>query len=474
MQRLQRVPFQQLALLLVLSLLLGRPQPGLVAATGHSPPAATVIPATPTLRLLWPAAVYTADLSPEMSAAITTTTTTTSTDTPELSETTLEAATETTPEAMTTTTRTTTLNAQLAEVVADGFRQSQRQQPPRLRPDQANNHFYLWQNGIGGQGLDDDHFVKAARIAAERCYTDPKRNRSAAECAKAAALAGGWPALHNSEGYRRLFAWDNGLVWQHARRFARAMGLSEPVGLGDSDDRDGAGAYEGIGSRRRALFADKHRPPAYHFWANYHYNTTVHVEHDHMGSVISGIYYVDVDPASASHLRMKDPRRPGLFRQLSRRQGSRRESRRDHRRRRNQRGRRRRRQELYGHHHDVVPRSGLLVLYPSWIPHEVAPMPPAARDGSSGGPRISFAFNINAQGTLAIEPEGVVDLTDMAGSDDTDDGYWEVGPDGDGEASAPRAGAGTLLHGFRMESQGVAAWAWNTGCNPDASPRYPD
>lgn len=98
-----------------------------------------------------------------------------------------------------------------------------------------------------------------------------------------------------------------------------------------------------------------------------------HKSHVHPGSIFAGVYYVSVPPEIArsgkSHgcLLFHDPRPGAQMAQAVR-------------------GR-----NFYGYSFDICPESegGLLVLFPSWLMHEVRPMLT-----SYTGPRIAVSFNV--------------------------------------------------------------------------------
>jgi uncharacterized protein (TIGR02466 family) len=101
--------------------------------------------------------------------------------------------------------------------------------------------------------------------------------------------------------------------------------------------------------------------------------------HVHPGSVYAGVYYVTVPPevglkGSAGCLMFHDPRNGAPMMQLVRGKN------------------------FYGSGSvQVCPKSGILVMFPSWLQHEVKPL----LDGMSG-PRIAISFNIVFRGTKNI------------------------------------------------------------------------
>lgn len=135
----------------------------------------------------------------------------------------------------------------------------------------------------------------------------------------------GFPKLHRATPASR--SWSRVLYPNHAFLPPQTIGMDE----------------EQISQRSHTL----------HAWATVTSNGSYHLSHTHPASLVSGVYYVDV-PADAGPILFRDPRgpRPPFDAPLT-----------------------------------IHPRSGELLLFPSWLSHEVAPTPGAA-------PRISIAFNM--------------------------------------------------------------------------------
>jgi len=99
-------------------------------------------------------------------------------------------------------------------------------------------------------------------------------------------------------------------------------------------------------------------------WINVLAPGGAHSGHIHPNSVISGTYYVDV-PEGASALKLEDPRLPLMMAAPPRKQRARRENR---------------------VHVSVDPRPGTLLLWESWLRHEVV-------RNQAEAPRVSISFN---------------------------------------------------------------------------------
>jgi uncharacterized protein (TIGR02466 family) len=120
----------------------------------------------------------------------------------------------------------------------------------------------------------------------------------------------------------------------------------------------------------RALDADlkNHALEITQMWANVMPSGTVHSGHIHPLSSVSGTVYVDVPPGS-SGLKFEDPRLAFFMGSIPRRM-SKTSSKRSER------------------HHVLRPEAGYVVLFESWLRHEVPPNP-------AKGDRVSVSFNYN-------------------------------------------------------------------------------
>ena len=100
------------------------------------------------------------------------------------------------------------------------------------------------------------------------------------------------------------------------------------------------------------------------FWINVMRKGAVHTAHIHPHSVISGTYYVTVPPQSGA-IRFEDPRLPMMMAAPLRKKSARPENR---------------------SFVDVEPKTGMLLLWESWLRHGVEP-------NAAHSPRISVSFN---------------------------------------------------------------------------------
>jgi uncharacterized protein (TIGR02466 family) len=99
-------------------------------------------------------------------------------------------------------------------------------------------------------------------------------------------------------------------------------------------------------------------------WINVMEKGAVHTPHIHPHSVVSGTYYVTV-PAGSSAIRFEDPRLPMLMAAPPKKQKARLENR---------------------SFVDMTPKTGMLLLWESWLRHGVEP-------NKAKGQRISVSFN---------------------------------------------------------------------------------
>ncbi len=269
------------------------------------------------LDLLWATPVYSADLSPRMAP----------------------------------------LNDALAGVVADRWAALAARLPSDIDPGSANEIFH------------DEHRHQLAaplrrfrQCGLEHASTsDVADAESAARACEAQVAAESvWPELLNNSGFRTLFAGGSGLVWEHVRRYGRALGLSRAGASRDGASPDGA-AVRGWST-----------------WATYQQRGLHHAEHGHAGSQLSGVYYVrspgeDETSAGGGLLRVFDPRHEAVRAMFDPSDAALapRASR------------------------SFEPRPGLLLLWPSYLRHEVTPT-----RGESA--RVSFPFDLHIETGPAI------------------------------------------------------------------------
>ncbi len=115
---------------------------------------------------------------------------------------------------------------------------------------------------------------------------------------------------------------------------------------------------------REAAF-DLHRKPRLDsLWVNLLKSGGHHSGHIHPHSIISGTFYVEV-PADSGAIRLEDPRLPLMMAAPPRRADA---------------------PEELKSFVTIDPRPGLLLLWESWLRHEVLP-------GSGKGERLSISFN---------------------------------------------------------------------------------
>ena len=89
-------------------------------------------------------------------------------------------------------------------------------------------------------------------------------------------------------------------------------------------------------------------------------------EHNHVGAVLSGIFYAQL-PLNSGALLLRDPRGPFP--------------------------------PMFDQAYQVSPLPGAVLLFPSWLRHAVKPTISKVSDGG----RISFAFNANADDGLSSD-----------------------------------------------------------------------
>jgi uncharacterized protein (TIGR02466 family) len=161
----------------------------------------------------------------------------------------------------------------------------------------------------------------------------------------------------------RVLAQDDeaGRRWAREHRYA---GYTSYASLDDLPKRDPAFAeLARVLTRHGAKFADEcgfslvRKPRLDSLWVNLLKGGSHHSGHIHPHSIISGTLYVEV-PAGTGAIRFEDPRLP-LMMAAPKRPGT---------------------------FVTVDPRPGLLLLWESWLRHEVLP-------GSGKGERLSISFN---------------------------------------------------------------------------------
>ncbi len=152
-----------------------------------------------------------------------------------------------------------------------------------------------------------------------------------------------------------------GRAWSKEHRYA---GYTSYASLNDLPRRDPAFAALGkllgrhaVAFARDAGFDLDRKPRLDSLWVNLLKGGGQHSGHIHPHSVISGTLYVDVPPGSGA-IRFEDPRLPLMMAAPTR-------------------------PDTFV---TFEPRAGLIVMWESWLRHEVLP-------GSSRGDRLSVSFN---------------------------------------------------------------------------------
>ena len=159
-----------------------------------------------------------------------------------------------------------------------------------------------------------------------------------------------------------------GVRWSREHRYP---GYTSYASLDDLPRRDPAFADLARRlARHAAAFAAEcafdlsRKPRLDSLWVNLLKGSGHHSAHIHPHSIISGTLYVEVPPGSGA-IRFEDPRLPLMMAAPKRREDS---------------------AEDLRPFVTVEPRPGLLLLWESWLRHEVLP-------GSGRGERLSISFN---------------------------------------------------------------------------------
>jgi len=154
---------------------------------------------------------------------------------------------------------------------------------------------------------------------------------------------------------------EAGRRWSKQHRYA---GYTSYASLDDLPRRDPTIAdLEKLLTRHAAKFANEcafeisRRPKLDSLWVNLLKSSGHHSGHIHPNSLISGTFYVEVPPSSGA-IRFEDPRLPLMMAAPPR-------------------------ADTFV---SVEPRPGLLLLWESWLRHEVLP-------GIGRGERLSISFN---------------------------------------------------------------------------------
>lgn len=154
---------------------------------------------------------------------------------------------------------------------------------------------------------------------------------------------------------------EAGRRWSREHRYA---GYTSYASLNDLPKRDPAFAdlaklltSHAVDFARECGFDLARKPRLDSLWANLLKSGGQHSGHIHPHSIISGTFYVEV-PAGSGAIRFEDPRLPLMMAAPPR----------------------------AGSFVTVQPRPGLLLMWESWLRHEVRP-------GTGRGERLSISFN---------------------------------------------------------------------------------
>ena len=161
---------------------------------------------------------------------------------------------------------------------------------------------------------------------------------------------------------------EAGRRWSKEHRYA---GYTSYASLNDLPRRDPAfSELAKLLTRHGGKFADEcafdlaRKPKLDSLWVNLLKSGGHHSGHIHPHSIISGTLYVEV-PIGSGAIRFEDPRLPLMMSAPPRRQDA---------------------TEELQPFVTVLPRPGLLLLWESWLRHEVLP-------GTGRGERLSISFN---------------------------------------------------------------------------------
>lgn len=161
---------------------------------------------------------------------------------------------------------------------------------------------------------------------------------------------------------------EAGRRWSQEHHYA---GYTSYASLNDLPKRDPAFAdLAKVLTRHAVTFADEcafdaqRKPRLDSLWVNLLKGGGHHAGHIHPHSIISGTFYVEV-PKGSGAIRFEDPRLPSMMAAPPRRRDA---------------------PEALQPFVTVEPRPGLLLLWESWLRHEVLA-------GSGRGERLSISFN---------------------------------------------------------------------------------
>jgi uncharacterized protein (TIGR02466 family) len=160
-----------------------------------------------------------------------------------------------------------------------------------------------------------------------------------------------------------------GIRWSREHRY---RGYTSYASLNDLPRRDPAFAdlakilvKHAVRFSKECAFQLSRKPRLDSLWVNLLHGSGHHSAHIHPHSIISGTLYVEV-PAGSGAIRFEDPRLPLMMAAPARLPDA---------------------PEELRTFISVEPRPGLLLLWESWLRHEVLP-------GTSRGERLSISFNL--------------------------------------------------------------------------------
>jgi len=198
-------------------------------------------------------------------------------------------------------------------------------------------------------------FLFATRLYRAEIADEPDLNAALlAACLDAEAVDAEGRAWSERNGYTGYTSFES--IDDLARRYAEVGRLSEIAGT--HAQRFARMLDWDLGTKRRLAMSS--------LWINILNPGGFHGSHLHPLSVLSGTYYVSVPPG-ASTISFEDPRLPLMMGAPPRREGCARESR---------------------SHVGVVPRPGSLLMWESWLRHEVTLNRAEER-------RVSISFNFS-------------------------------------------------------------------------------
>ena len=162
---------------------------------------------------------------------------------------------------------------------------------------------------------------------------------------------GSFSSTGDKQGLNDLFFDYQKKYWETNGKLWPPLQQSKPVaGLLDAIQKLATNYLDAVDPARTK------KDLAIYMWAGVHFGCIAHLSHIHPGSAVSGTYYVNV-PSGSGALVIGDPR--GILPPFGNR---------------------------YIHH----PVAGEVIMFPSWIRHEVAP----SCGVSDSNPRIALSFNI--------------------------------------------------------------------------------